>query len=216
MGVIYPKKCILCGQTLPLVGTGAAMLCPDCARAVRRDYRETSGIRISGTDGAAAALRYTGRVAEAMKRFKFSHYQHYAPWFAAQLTAALMDPLADWQPDLVTFIPIGLVRWYQRGYNQSELIAGEVAKQLGLPLVPLLKKRRFVRKQSAQQGKAARKQNVKNAFAPLPGNDLIGKSVLLIDDIITTGATLAAAADTLRKMGASRVYVAAPAVARHK
>ncbi|WNX83570.1 phosphoribosyltransferase family protein [Agathobaculum sp. NTUH-O15-33] len=216
MGVIYPKKCILCGETLPLAGTGAALLCPDCARAVRRDYRETSGVRIPDTDGAVASLRYTGRVAEAMKRFKFSHYQHYAPWFAAQLTAALTAYLDAWQPDLVTFIPIGLVRWYQRGYNQSELIAADVAGQLGLPLVPLLKKRRFVRKQSARQGKAARTQNIKHAFLPMPDHDLTGKNVLLIDDIITTGATLSAAADTLRAMGAARVYAAAPTVARHK
>lgn len=216
MGVIYPKKCILCGETLPLMGTGAAVLCPDCARAVRRDYRETNGVRIPGVDGAVAALRYTGRVAEAMKRFKFSHYQHYAPWFAAQLTAALSVWLDEWQPDLVTFIPIGLVRWYQRGYNQAELLAAEVAKQLGLPLVPLLKKRRFVRRQSGRQGRAARSQNIKNAFLPIPASDLTGKSVLLIDDIITTGATLSAAADTLRQMGAAHVYAAAPTIARHQ
>lgn len=214
MGLIYPKKCILCGQTLPLMGTGVAVLCPACACAVRRDYRRTEGLRIPGTDGAAAALRYTGAVAEAMKRFKFSHYQHYAPWFAAQLAGVVAASLAEWRPDLVTYIPIGLIRWYQRGYNQAELLAGELAGQLGLPLMPLLKKRRFVRRQSVKQGGAARRDNVKGAFLPLRGVDLTGKSVLVIDDIITTGATLSSAADTLRRMGAARVYAAAPTAAR--
>lgn len=215
LSLIYPNKCVLCGEALPL-DAGKAMLCPDCAREVRQKYRCTEELRIEGTDGAVAALYYRGLVAEAMKRYKFSHFQHYAPWFAAQLAPLIAERLEDWQPDLVTFIPLGMFRLYQRGYNQSKLLAEPIAAQLGLACAPLLRKRPFAAKQSLQRNAAKRLQNVKASFLPIGAYNLAGKSVLLIDDIITTGATVSAAASTLRQMGASRVFVAAATRTQHK
>ncbi|MDY3618844.1 ComF family protein [Agathobaculum sp.] len=216
MGLIYPKKCLLCREPLAVSGTGNAMLCEACARRVRQEYRCIEGIRVSGIDGVAAPLYYKGLVAEAMKRYKFSHFQHYAPWFAAQLAPLIAEHLEDWQPDLITFIPIGMFRLYQRGYNQSKLLAEPIAAQFDLPCIPLLRKRPFSAKQSLQKNAAKRFQNVKKSFLPMNTCDLSGKSVLIIDDIITTGATVSAAASILRQMGASRVFAAAATRTPHK
>lgn len=215
MGIIFPKKCVICCKTMPL-DAGKAMLCPDCAHDVRHKYRCTEGVRVDGTDGAAAALYYTGNVAGAMKRFKFNHREHYADWFAAQALPLLAERLEEWQPDLVTFIPIGLMRLYQRGYNQAELLAEQIAAPLGLPCRATLTKRAFVGRQSRREGLAARQKNAAKAFLPMEDVDLTGQSVVLVDDIITTGATVAAAAKLLRQMGAARVYALAPTRARQK
>lgn len=215
MGILFPKKCVLCCKTLPL-DAGKAMLCPDCARHARQKYRCTEGIHLDGTDGAAAALYYTGDVAGAMKRFKFNHRQHYADWFAAQTLPLLAERLEKWKPDLVTFIPIGLMRLYQRGYNQAELLAEQLAAPLGLPCRATLSKRAFVGRQSRREGLAARQRNAAKAFQPMTDVDLTGQNVVLVDDIITTGATVEAAAGLLRQMGAAHVYALAPTRARQK
>lgn len=211
MGVLFTKRCVLCGEMLPAAGTGKAMLCPDCADEVRQRYRCTEAIRIPGAADAAAALYYTGKVKNAIQRFKFQHKQHYADWFAAQMLPLLTERLDTWQPDLVTFMPIGFLRMHERGYNQAELLAKAVAEPLGLPCQATLRKRAFTPKQSTQKDAAARQKNAERALLPRKNAEMRGKSVVLVDDIITTGATAAAAVKLLREMGAVKVYVLAAA-----
>ena len=211
MGVLFTKRCVLCGAMMPAAGTGKAMLCPDCAAEVRQRYRCTEAIRIPGAADAAAALYYTGKVKNAMQRFKFQHKQHYADWFAAQMLPLLTERLDTWQPDLVTFMPIGFLRMHERGYNQAELLAKAVAEPLGLPCQATLRKRAFTPKQSTQKDAAARQKNAEQALLPRKNAEVRGKSLVLVDDIVTTGATTAAAVKLLREMGAAKVYALAAA-----
>ena len=127
---------------------------------------------------------YTGAVADAVKRFKFKHRQHYADWFAAQTLPVLAERLDTWMPDLVTFIPIGVLHWYQRGYNQAELLAQRIAAPFSLSCAATLWKRPFTPKQSGRKDAAAREKNAKRALWIRAGIDLSGKSVVLVDDII--------------------------------
>lgn len=99
----------------------------------------------------------------------------------------------------------------QRGYNQSALVARVAAKQTGLPYRPLLGRVRTTRQQ-AQLGAAARQENVAGAFRAAA---LSGEQVLLVDDVMTSGATVTECALTLFAAGAGRVYVATLARARH-
>lgn len=211
MGVLFTKRCVLCGELLPDAGTGKAMLCSACAAEVRQRYRCTQTPHVTGADDAAAALYYTGKVRDAMQRFKFQHKQHYADWFAAQMLPLLTERLDTWQPDLITFMPIGWLRGRERGYNQAELLAKTVAEPLGLPCRATLRKRAFTPKQSEQKDAAARQKNAERALLPLANAEVRGKSLVLVDDIVTTGATAASAVRLLRKMGAVKVYVLAAA-----
>ena len=208
MGMLFAKTCVLCGGALEM--GGQAMLCPVCAGEVRRECRCAETFSVPGADGAAAALWYKGRVRDAMHRFKFGGAQHMAEWFAAQTVPLLAAHLEDWRPDLVTFMPIGPLHYRKRGYNQAELLAKPIAAALSLPCAPTLRKRLFSQTQSEQKDRAARLKNAERSVLPRSGVDLTGKSVVLVDDIVTTGATAAAAVKALHEMGAARVYVLAP------
>lgn len=211
MGILFVRKCVLCCGVLPAEDGSRAMICAACADELCRDYRCTAPIHVPGADGADAALYYTGKVKQAMQRFKFHHKQHYADWFAAQALPLLAEHLEDWKPDLITYMPIGFLRLHKRGYNQAELLAKAIAAPFSLPCRATMRKRPFTPTQSEQKDFAARQENAARALLPIKNMDLSGQSVVLVDDIITTGAMAAAAADLLRKMGAARVYVLAPA-----
>ncbi len=166
MGILYGHRCVLCGANFPVTTSRTLQLCPDCAAAVRREYRCNEVISIAGADGTIAPLYYRGTVRNAMKRFKFSSAAYCADWFAAQMSVALTARLDDWQPDLITYMPIGFLHYRKRGYNQAELLAKLVAKPLSLPCEATLRKRWFVGKQSAQKDYAARQSNAKDAVLP--------------------------------------------------
>ena len=211
MGILFVRKCVLCCGVLPAEDGSRAMICAACAQELMESYRCAETIRVPGADGADAALYYTGKVKQAMQRFKFHHKQHYADWFAAQALPLLAEHLEDWKPDLITYMPIGFLRLHKRGYNQAELLAKAIAAPFSLPCRATMRKRPFTPTQSEQKDFAARQKNAARALLPMGNVDLSGQSVVLVDDIITTGAMAAAAADLLRKMGAARVYVLAPA-----
>jgi ComF family protein len=112
------------------------------------------------------------------------------------------------QFDAVVPVPLHWRRRWTRGFNQSELLAQAIARRCGAPVVNALTRRRAT---SAQAGltHAARRQNVAHAFQARPSRRIEGKRVLLIDDVMTTGATAAACARALRRAGAQSVTLLA-------
>jgi ComF family protein len=116
---------------------------------------------------------------------------------------------------IVTNVPVHADRAKQRGYDQAELIARVAARDLGLPFVPLLQRSRATIAQF-DLDRRDRARNVRGAFALRPGDDghLPGAWVLLVDDVVTTGATLAACAEALQEAGA--LGVSAVTVARER
>ena len=205
--LVHPHRCLLCRGALP-VGT-PAMLCPGCARRVRQEYRNTEMITIPGAAGADAPLLYVGQLANAMKRYKFYRSTALSRWFSAQGAACLASHLDEWQPDCLTYVPLGLICWWPRGFNQSEVLARQIGKALHLPVCAALGKRPRIGKQSRRTARE-RWKAARNMFFPLPGGAVRGKRVVLIDDIITTGASAADGVRALRKAGAAEVFVLAP------
>jgi predicted amidophosphoribosyltransferase len=118
--------------------------------------------------------------------------------------------------DLLTWVPTAWQRCAKRGYDQTELIARAVAGELGMKPVKLLKKVRNTPPQSGITGHAERRANVVNAYRLTGKQPVRGKKILLIDDIITTGATAGECARVLLTAGAEEICCGAVAVTRQR
>lgn len=163
-------------------------------------------------DRARAVARYDGTIRDLIHAFKFYDAHHTRRLFARWLCEAGRDllPAAD------IIVPVPLARWrlFTRRYNQAQLLAADVARAARKPIRchALLRRRATARQVGLTR--AERRRNVSGAFAVAARRraEIAGKAVLLIDDVITTGATVNAAARALKKAGAARVDVLALAI----
>lgn len=111
--------------------------------------------------------------------------------------------------DLICWVPVFWLRRYKRGFDQSELIARAIGKEISVPAMPVLKKIRSNPAQSTLQGVSQRKANVTGVYRVRSAPAISGRRILLIDDVITTGATASECARILLTAGAKEVYLAA-------
>ena len=205
--LLFPDKCVFCARIYK--GGG---VCDACAR----ELPYTGGrcaVKVRFTERCVAPLYYTGKAREAMLRFKFSGKGGYAPTFAFFMADCIKREL-DGKYDVITWIPISGRRRRKRGYVQTELLAAALADELGVENMNLLKKLRHTPKQSQLRTESERVANVSGAFGVVNHSMVAGRRVLLVDDIVTTGATMAEAARVLLLAGAQSVYGAAVCRAR--
>lgn len=145
---------------------------------------------------------YDGPLARLVRALKYRGVTALAGWLGSCLGAEVGH--AGWRPDLVCAVPLHAGRRRERGFNQAELLAREAARRLGVPYRPLLRRTRPTPRQ-ARLDRASRRPNVRGAFASRP---LAGSTVLLVDDVLTTGATVEACRDALVEAGAAEVWIA--------
>jgi len=162
-------------------------------------------------NAVAAPLRYTDRVRLAMHRYKYNGYALYDRTLGLLVTQAARDAGFS-EIDLCTFVPGSRLRARNRGYDQAKRLCKATAAELGAPWGRCLRKRRDTRSQVEMKDDAARRDNVRGAFAVTDG--VAGKRILLIDDVCTTGATLSECRETLLSAGAAEVFCAVAALAR--
>ncbi len=206
--LLFPPKCVLCRSILEKNETD---LCHDC----RIDSPECTAYRRKFTflDGWAAVWYYEGSVRESILRYKFRGVRAYAACYGRMLAMCISREYPDGF-DVLTWVPTGPLRKFKRGYDQVELLAKAVGAELELPPRKMLKKIRNNPPQSRISGEAERRANVLGVYRVTDADVLKGKRVLLLDDIITTGATAGEAARMLLTAGAKEVYCGAVAVAR--
>ncbi len=208
MELLFPPKCVVCRK---LLKSGEIDLCREC----RADAPEYAGkkINIRFLDSFAAVWYYEGNVRRSLLRFKFYNARSYGVSYGRILAMRLQREYPDGF-DMLTWVPVSRLRKLRRGYDQVELLAKAVGRELGLSPVPTLKKIRNNRPQSRLKDPAARRANVLGAYRMLDGADVKGKRVVLLDDILTTGATAGECARVLLSAGAKEVHCAAVAAAR--
>jgi ComF family protein len=174
-------------------------LCPRClATVMRAPARELPGL-----DGIRVRALFEGAISAAIHAFKYQRQTRLVQPLGALLCEAVQD--AGWSVDVVTAVPLHAARLRERGYNQAALLADYLARAEGWACIPSAVQR--VRETASQVHLNAqeRRANVADAFAADP-DWVRGHCVLIIDDVLTTGATLGACADAVRAAGATRVY----------
>lgn len=210
-GLLYPPKCPFCARVLD--GREDA-LCPRCRSALPRtgpgDVRTVDGCAV-----CLAPLWYEGRVRDAVHRYKFRGGQNHAAVFGTLMAACLLTR-AGRELDAVTWAPLSKKRLRRRGYDQARLLAERVGELLGRPVVPLLEKWRDTPPQSGLEDARRRRENVRGAYRLLPEARSLcsGKKLLLVDDVVTTGATMGECAKLLKSAGAASVAALSLAWAR--
>ncbi len=184
-----PPYCPGCGGRL----SGILELCPDCLAESVRPWKE-----------AFALFQMSGLAQEVIHRYKYRKRPELARALG-QLAAGRIAPLAG-KIDFIVPTPLHWTRFLQRGFNQAALFSEGVSKRSGLPIRNVL--RRIKRtKQQARLKRDERLSNLKGAFSVTDSTIVQKRAILLTDDVMTTGSTLSAAAQTLLEAGASDVYV---------
>ena len=198
--VIGERHCLKCGKML----FSEEQYCLDC-----QNHEKVF-------DRAVAPLVYSGEAASLVMNLKFHGKKYLAETMAKfMIDKALTEELVA---DVVIPVPLHPNRKKERGFNQSELLAEEIAKALGLPL-DVASARRVkdtLVSSKLQGGRKAREENMKDAFEVTDKAAIKGKTVLVVDDVLTTGTTANELSSALKKAGAKRVYVLTFATTREK
>ena len=185
--------CFLCGE--PFSGElNPESICTNCRN--RRWFLRK----------ARAAYRAEGAVREVIHKFKYEQQFH----FLRKLTGWLIEGYARFyenekeRPDALVPVPLYRLRHRERGFNQAQELARTLARHARLPVCDALERVKATRVQASLR-RSERLRNQQGAFALKRGFDVAGRKLLIIDDVFTTGATINACAQVLRKSGASRV-----------
>ena len=207
--LLFPRKCVLCGKLLEKEETDLCRHCrveaPECA---------VYSTKFSFLDSWTAVWYYEDPVRGSVLRYKFSSARHYADCYGRMLAMRLLERFPEGF-DCLTWVPISRLRKFRRGYDQVELLARAVGRELGMEPVRLLKKLRNNPPQSGISGQAERRANVLGVYRLKASADVENKRILLLDDVITTGATAGECARVLLTGGAAEVHFGAVAAARH-
>lgn len=196
LDLFFPPRCAWCGKV------GVKGECPACKKALPYHHRPLHEGAAYGR--CAAPLRYEGAAREGILRFKFRGAQTSVATFGA-LLARCADEQYRGEFDVVTWVPVSEKRRRERGFDQAELLAREMTHTWNGEPVCLLRKTRENAVQSRLGSADERRANVLGAYEAADVQRIRSKRVLLVDDILTTGATLGECARVLREAGAADV-----------
>lgn len=222
--LIYPQQCRLCGNSVEQSSDGVA--CSECW--VRSRIFDGSEVlcekcgAVQGTSGGSGTVSCRECFDHEYDRaFAGGVYEH---GLAATVVALKSQPhmcrrgreilysaFSGSRLDNVSCvvpIPLSRKRFHERGFNQAEVLAAQIAKQFRIPLRKnILHRKAHTPMHRAAMDRKAREMTVKNAFEVDPATDIAGANILLVDDVLTSGSTASICAKVLKAEGADRVYV---------
>ena len=220
--LFFPNRCEFCGDVIEFNGTVcddckslpriALPICEDCGK--NKDDCDCKN-RKNEYKRIVAPYYYKDKVVKAVHRYKESEMRFLSERFGRDIAECVKNNYSEISFDAVTFVPMRLWDERKRGYNQSEILAKIVSDIIEVPLMNLLVKTERTKPQKRSSARE-RKVNVFGAFDVTDKEYVNGKTILLVDDVKTTGSTLNECAKMLKIYGAKEVYCATLAVVHNK
>lgn len=199
LGFLFPPRCPFCRSILD-----EEAICPACQESLPWLVGAKARRKPQNLELCAAALRYEGKVKSCIRRYKFRRRQGYARILGSLVAQCAHDHMPQ-SFDLISWPPLSAKGLRRRGFDQARLLARAVAQDRGAEETPLFRKRDTAQ-QSRLKTPEARRANVLGAYT-LPEPALVrGKRILLVDDVVTSGATLSECARVLLTAGAKEVW----------
>jgi competence protein ComFC len=228
LNIVYPKTCLVCHK--PLENNAIDnLLCFNCWQGIKKNRppfcvicgRQIRGVRVServcpncqgknfSFDRTLSPCIYEGVIRELIHKFKYQSKDY----LSSLLTRLLIEFICQYQINLELFdliipIPLHKIRLREREFNQAELIARKVTEEFPLPLsASNLWRKHHRQAQMELEEMSERWKNIKGCFALRNPAEVKGKNIILIDDVLTTGATCSEAASVLKAAGAGSIWV---------
>ncbi|MGN1194757.1 MAG: ComF family protein [Acutalibacteraceae bacterium] len=218
--LFFPKRCSLCGDIVPIdqdyCSCGgkhekriSSQFCEHCGHD--KDNCVCGFLNSAYFEHIVAVFVYTGIIKTRICDFKFCGERKESDFFSSEMSSKFCEAFPLVKADIVTFVPMTEKSERERGYNQSKLLALGVSKRLLVPCEQLLVKNRETGRQRDLTAKE-RQNNLDGAFSKKENAVINGKTVILCDDIKTTGTTLSKCVSVLKENGAKEVYCLCAAV----
>ena len=207
--LFYPERCPYCSALVE----PCEIACKHCYDEIRRKHIPITG----GARGfrCVSTFVYDGKVRRMILRLKYHERTQYVPQIAELMADDIRTIYGDHAFDVITCVPMHKKDFRKREYNQSQLLAKELSKLLGIPYQDTLIKVKKTKKQH-KLNFTERKTNLNGAFALIDKESIKGKRILIIDDIVTSGYTLGNCGKTLSRDKPESICCAAIASARNK
>jgi ComF family protein len=225
LSLFYPDACQVCGEERATAREG--YVCPKCwqnLRFIRPPFCERCGLPFEGAittsfecanchemelhfARARSVIAAKGMALELIHRYKYDRALWLEPLFASLLIGEAVPALRQEGWDLLVPVPLHPTKQAEREFNQAERLARRLGRAMSIPVATKLVRRVEPTRTQTRLTRAERAKNVRRAFAPIDGARCEGRRVVLIDDVLTTGATTSACAKVLKDRGAAEVCV---------
>jgi len=225
LGLIYPNVCQICGEERAAAAEGfVGPRCWQQVRFIKPPFCRRCGLPFSGEltapfdcvncrglelhfSSARSAVSARGVVLEVIHRYKYQRALWFEPFLAGLLIRQALPELRGQRWDRLVPVPLHPSKKRQREFNQAERLAARLSAAANIPLDAAVIRRVTATQTQTKLTRQQRAENMRNAFAVRPGQNLNRERILLFDDVFTTGATTDACAKVLRAAGAGEVAV---------
>lgn len=216
--IFFPRRCTFCDRVLPFGRKGVCEecrkkirylkgpLCCKCGKPVRQEeeYCGDCQKKRHYFKAGRAVFAYP-KIRDSLYRFKYMGRQEYTAVYGSYMAHCMGEVLKQWKPEALVPVPLHKRKLRSRGYNQAELLAEELSRHVGIPVCKNL----VIRTKNTRPMKGIngtdRQNNVKKAFK-IRGNDVKLNTIVIIDDIYTTGSTIDAIAEVCKEAGITNIY----------
>lgn len=200
LDLIFPPRCVFCSD---LIEGTKEKICPLCALSLPYTGKARCEQRFENLLACYSPLFYKGNVRESLLRYKFRGLYTYSQTYAKLISKCIDE--CEVSCDIISWVPVSALRRHMRGYDQAQKLAMDLARLRGVECRRLVRKVRHNKAQSTISDAAKRRANAKGAYKCIEPEMVRGKCILLVDDIVTTGATLSSCAAVLKQAGAASV-----------